>query len=70
METLEALQQEVDTLNSERRDLKEKLKSTTKRNLIDNIINKTSPEVSVDKSLSKHVSSGSLIQSDFRDQEV
>jgi len=69
-ETLEALQQEVDTLNNEKRDLREKLKSNTKRNLIDNLINKASPEISTDKALNKNSLPSSSSALDFGEQEV
>jgi hypothetical protein len=65
---LEALQQEVDTLNNERRDLKEKLKSNTKRNLIENLIK---PDMINDKNVNKNSSpSSATISSDFGEQEV
>ena len=65
---MEALQQEVDTLNNERRDLKEKLKSNTKRNLIENLIK---PDMINDKNVNKNSSpSSATISSDFGEQEV
>jgi hypothetical protein len=67
---LEALQQEVDTLNNERRDLREKLKSNTKRNLIENLMNKASPELSPDKTLNKNSTPSNVAPLNFNDQEV
>jgi dynactin 1 len=43
-ETLEALQQELDALQNEKRELKEKLRQFTKKNLIEGIITRQSSE--------------------------
>lgn len=39
-DTTEALQQELDSLQNERRDLKERLRSTTKKAIFDNLVNR------------------------------
>ena len=38
METLEAMQQEIDALENERKELKEKLRSTSKKNIFDTVM--------------------------------
>ena len=46
METLEALQHEVDTLQNDKRELKEKIKQFSKKNLIEGIMTKQLSESS------------------------
>ena len=65
----------MDTLQNERRDLKEKLRFTTKKNLIDTILNKPMSETSPssgasDSPLSKANANSSATTSDYREQEV
>ena len=70
------MQQEVDTLQNERRDLKEKLRFTTKKNLIDTILNKplsesnTSGDTSNSGKFSTNNNNNNTVGSDYKEQEV
>lgn len=41
--TIEAMQQELDNLENERRELKEKLRNTAKKAIFDNLVNRRDP---------------------------
>ena len=70
-ETIEALQQELDSLQNERRDLKEKLRFSTKKQLLDNLVNRQiSSEGGSEPTLTKMSSSNNLLTSNPLEQEV
>jgi hypothetical protein len=54
-DTLEALQQELDNLQEERRDLKEKLRLSTKKTILDNLMNRQMSEVSSPEAVNKSI---------------
>ena len=70
-ETIEALQQELDSLQTERNDLKDKLRFSTKKQLLDNLVNRQiSSEGGSESTLTKMSSNNNLLSSNPLEQEV